>query len=173
MVHKYPFKERLILFICPLIAIFIGAGFAYLFEGQRRAVGIVALLFLLITPLNKTREYIHQPWLHSDMRSVVSLVAANRQPGDELYVYEFCYYPYEYYRDRFGIEQMPAIRARQGIDGVEAYKKEFADLKGKRVWVMFEDAPEQPFALAALDDLGRRVFEAKPFDEYVACYDLR
>ena len=173
LVHKYPFKERLILFICPLIAIFIGAGFAYLFEGQRKAVGIVALLFLLITPLNKTREYIHQPWMHSDMRKVVSLVAANRQPGDQLYVYEFCYYPYAYYRDRFGIADMPAIRAKQGIDGVDAYKKEFADMKGKRVWVMFEDAPEQQSALAALDDMGKRVFEAKPFDEYVACYDLR
>jgi Dolichyl-phosphate-mannose-protein mannosyltransferase len=173
MVHKYPFKERLILFICPLITIFIGAGFAYLFEGQRKAVGIVALLFLLITPLNKTREYIHQPWLHSDMRTVVSLIAANRQPGDELYVYEFCYYPYEYYRDRFGIADMPDIRARQGINSVDGYKNEFAPLKGKRVWVMFEDAPEQQFALAALDDMGKRVFEAKPYDEYLACYDLR
>jgi hypothetical protein len=173
LVHKYPFKERLILFICPLLAIFIGAGFAYLFEGERKPVGIIALLFLLITPLNKTREYIHQPWMHSDMRKVVSIVAANRQPGDQVYVYEFCYYPYAYYRDRFGIADMPAIRAKRGIEGIDAYKKEFADLKGKRVWVMFEDAPEQPSALAALDDMGRRVFEARPFDEYVACYDLR
>ncbi len=173
LAHKYPFKERLILFICPLIAIFIGAGFAYLFEGGRKAVGIVALLFLLITPLNKTRQYIHQPWMHSDMRKVVSLVAANRQPGDRLYVYEFCYYPYEYYRDRFGIADMPAIRGKQNVDGIEGYKKEFADLKGKRVWVMFEDAPAQQSALAVLDEMGKRVFEAKPFDEYVACYDLR
>ncbi|MGD0464518.1 MAG: glycosyltransferase family 39 protein [Tepidisphaeraceae bacterium] len=173
LAHRYPFKERLILFICPLIAIFIGAGFAYLFEGQRKAVGIIALLFLLITPLNKTREYIPRPWLHSDMRKVMSLVAANRRPGDQLYVYEFCYYPYEYYRDRFGIADMPAIRGKQDVDGVEGYKREFADLKGKRVWVMFEDAPERQSALAALDDMGKRVFEARPFDEYVACYDLR
>ncbi len=173
LVHKYPFKERLILFICPLIAIFVGAGFAYLFEGGRKAVGIVALIFLLITPLNKTREYIHQPRLHSDVRKVVSLIAANRQPGDQLYVYEFCYYPYEYYRDRFGIADIPAIRGRQHINTVEEYKAEFANLKGKRVWVMFEDSVEQPSALAALDEMGTRVFEATPYEEYVACYQLR
>jgi len=103
----------------------------------------------------------------------VSLVAANRQPGDQLYVYEFCYYPYEYYRDRFGIADVPAIRGKQNVDGVEGYKKEFADLKGKRVWVMFEDAPQQQSAMAVLGDMGKRVFEARPFDEYVACYDLR
>jgi hypothetical protein len=47
-------------------------------------------------------------------------------------------------------------------------------MKGKRVWVMFEDAPDQQeWAGMVLDGMGRRVFEAKPFEEYVACYDLR
>jgi len=171
---KYPFKERLILFICPMLAIFIGAGFEYLFQGQRRPVGIIALIFLLITPLNKTREYIRKPWLHSDMRQVMSLVAEHRQPGDQLYVYEYCYYPYEYYRDRFGLADLPAIRGKQKVDGVEGYKELLADMKGKRVWVMFEDAPDQQeWAGMVLDGMGRRVFEAKPFEEYVACYDLR
>ena len=174
LVHRYPFKERLILFICPLIAIFIGAGFAYLFEGQRKAVGVVALLFLLITPLNKTREYVKRPWIHSDMRKTMSLVAANRQPDDQLFVYEYCYYPYAYYRDKFGMGQMPAIRGKQVDEGVETYKSEFANMKGKRVWVMFEDTPDaQHSALTALDELGKRVFEANPVDDYVACYDLR
>jgi Dolichyl-phosphate-mannose-protein mannosyltransferase len=173
MAHKYPFRERLILFICPSIAIFVGAGFAYLFEGRQKVVGIVALLFLLITPLNKTRGYIHQPWLHNDMRKIVSLVAANRQPGDHAYVYEICYYPYEYYSDRFGLGQMPVVRAKQVLDSVDAYKKEFAGFKGKRLWIMFESEPEQQLARGALDDMGSRVFEATAFDDYVACYELR
>ncbi len=180
LVHKYPFRERLILFICPLIAIFIGAGFAYLFEARRKTVGVIALVFLLITPLNKTRQYIRRPWLHTDMRKVMSLVAANRKPGDRVYIYAYCYYPYEYYEDRFGVAGMPAVVVAQDIDEVAAYKKEFAQFKGQRVWVMFEDASaSQQAALAALDQMGKRVFEAEPFTDhetcfdYVACYDLR
>ncbi len=64
--HKYPFMERLILFICPLLAIFLGAGMEYLFIGQRKPVGIIVLIFLLITPVNKTREYAKRPWMHTD-----------------------------------------------------------------------------------------------------------
>jgi len=174
VLHKYPFKERLILFICPLVAIFVGAGFVYLFEGQRRAVGIVALLFLLITPLNKTRGYVKKPWVHNEMRNLVSLVGKNHHPDDQFYVYEFCYYPFEYYRDRFGLAQLPAIRGKQGINSVEGYKSEFAGFKGKRVWVMFEEAPDsQQAALMVLDQMGKRVFQAESYDDYIACYDLR
>lgn len=171
---KYPFKERLILFICPMLAIFIGAGIEYLFQGQRRTVGIIALIFLLITPVNKTREFVRKPWLHSDMRKVMSLVAANHQPGDQLYVDEFCYYPYEYYRDRFSLADFPATEVKQNVDGIEGYKRLFAPMRGKRVWVTFENAPQrQEWALMALESMGKRVFEANPFENYVACYDLR
>jgi hypothetical protein len=172
--HKYPFKERLILFICPLLAIFIGAGFEYLFQGQRKAVGIIALIFLLITPINKTREFIRRPWMHSDMRRVMSVVAKNQQPGDELYVYEYCWYPYEYYRDRFGLQKLQAIRGAQQVNGIDQLRAILAPMKGKRLWIMFEDYPDQQqWAQIILDGMGKRVVEDKPFQDYVACYDLR
>jgi hypothetical protein len=172
--HKYPFKERLILFICPLLAIFIGAGFEYLFQGQRRLVGIIALIFLLITPVNKTREFIKQPWMHSDIRRAMSVVAKNRQPGDQLYVYEYCWYPYEYYRDRFGLQNLPAIRGPQQVADIDHMRALLAPMKGKRVWVMFEDYPDQQqWTQIILDGMGKRVVEDKPFQDYVACYDLR
>lgn len=172
--HKYPFKERLILFICPLLAILIGAGFEYLFQGQRKPVGIIALIFLLITPLNKTREFIKRPWMHSDMRRVMSVVAKNAQPGDEIYVYEYCWYPYEYYSARFGLQKYPATRGPQEVDGIDQMRSLLAPMKGKRLWIMFEDYPaQQGWAQIILDGMGKRVVEDKPFQDYVACYDLR
>jgi hypothetical protein len=174
LLHKYPFKERLILFICPLVLVFIGAGFANLFEGPRKTVGIVALLFLLVTPLNKTREYIKKPCIHNEMRRLVSEVGARHRSGDELYVYEFSYYPFEYYRDRFGLGHTPCVRGKMDIFDVDTYQKEFAGFKGKRVWVMFEDAPEsQQAAITALDLMGKRVWETQSYGDYVACYNLR
>jgi hypothetical protein len=173
MLHKYPFRERLILFIGPLLAIFIGAGFEYLFEKPRRLVGIIALVFLLITPINTTLDYLLTPPLHSDLRSAVAFAAKNRQPTDVFYVNEFCFYPLEYYQDLFNMGDAIFIRGRQDDEGVAGYKAIFSKFSGKRVWVMFEDAPDaQQSALTALDDLGVRVYEIRPFEDYVACYDI-
>jgi uncharacterized membrane protein len=174
LLRKYPFKERLILFIVPLLAIFIGGGFEYLFEKDRRKVGIIALIFLLITPLNKTREFIKKPFIHSDMRTAMTTLKANRQPDDQFYVFEFCYYPFEYYKDRFGMGQVSEIRGKPDVAGMAGYKEIFTPMKGKRVWILFEDAPDlQQSAVAALDEMGKRVYEGSPYDDYVACYDLR
>jgi hypothetical protein len=175
--HKYPFKERLILFICPSLAIFIGAGFEYLFQHPRRAVGIIALIFLLITPVDTVRKFAIKPWLHSDMRTVVWMVSNYKQPGDELYITEACYYPYEYYRDRFGVTQLNATEEKAEPTDINEYRKIFAAYRGKRVWIMFEGEagppPQQEWARIVLDEMGKRVFEASPLNDYVACYDLR
>jgi hypothetical protein len=175
--QKYPFKERLILFICPSLAIFIGAGFEYLFQQPRRAVGIIALTFVLITPIDTVRKFAIKPWLHSDMRTVISLVGRNQQPGDELYIDEACWYPYEYYRGRFGIEKLPATQEKTAVADIDEYRKIFAAYRGKRVWIMYEGEagppPQQQWATIVLDEMGKRVFETSPMNDYVACYDLR
>jgi hypothetical protein len=174
--HKYPFKERLILFICPSLAIFIGAGFEYLLQQPRRVIGIIALIFLLITPIDTVRKFAIKPWLHSDMRTVISMVAKNQQPGDELYIDEACWYPYEYYAPRSGIDKLNAVQEKPAAEDINAYRKIFSAYRGKRIWIMYEGEggppPQQEWATIILDEMGKRVFEASPVNDYVACYDL-
>lgn len=173
--HKYPFMERLILFICPLLAIFLGAGMEYLFIGQRKPVGIIVLIFLLITPVNKTREYAKRPWMHTDARKMLTMVARNQQPGDTLCIFEYIWYPYEYYKDRLGIQNIPVTCLLQSIDSVDDMRAQIVPMaKGKRVWIIFEDYPDQEqWAKTVLDSMGTKVIEDKPFQDYIACYQLR
>jgi uncharacterized membrane protein len=176
-VHKYPFKERLILFICPSIAIFIGAGFEYLFEQPRRVVGVIAVIFILITPIDTVRKFAIKPWLHSDMRTVMSIVGKNQQAGDVLYIDEACFYPYEYYRDQFKVTPLEFKEEKPAVTDIAEYREIFGAYRGKRVWIMFEGEgglpPQQEWARIVLDEMGKRVVEASPVNDYVACYDLR
>ena len=175
--HKYPFKERLILFICPSIAIFIGAGFEYLFQPGRKAIATIALIFILITPIDTVRKFAIKPWLHSDMRAVMGYVKQYKEPGDVLYIDEACYYPYEYYRDQFGLAQLIAIPEKPAVTDIAQYRTIFANLKGKRVWIMFEGEggppPQQGWAQIVLDEMGTKVQQANEVNDYVACYTLR
>jgi len=175
--HKYPFKERLILFICPSIAIFIAAGFEYLFQKPRRAIGIIAVIFMLITPIDTVRKFAIKPWLHSDMRKVMSDIGQYQKPGDVLYIDEACFYPYEYYRDQFHVTSLQAIEEKPAVTDVSQYRQKFGDLRGKRVWILFEGEggppPQQEWAQIVLDEMGERVFEASPVNDYIACYQLR
>lgn len=106
------------------------------------------------------------------LRTAASLVAENRQKDDFLYLYKFSYYPFLYYRDRFGLVQMPMSRG--GQLEVQGYRDFYTKMNGKRLWVIFDDAPEQQErATIVLDEMGNRVYQANPNGVYVACYALR
>jgi hypothetical protein len=177
VVHKYPFSERLILFIAPLLAACIGAGFEYLWEGARRPVGIVALILLAISPLNTMADYLRSPPQRGDIRASMQFVAAHRLPDDVYYVYPFCENGFNYYKERLGMASAKAFVGLQGASW-DAYRAQLSGFSGKRIWVLFEEPSshdgidDQQMALVILDSLGKRIWEDKPFGEYVACYDL-
>jgi hypothetical protein len=178
LAHKYPFRERLILFFAPLLALMIGAGFDYLLEAPRRLVGVLALLFLLITPVNTTAEYLKDPPTHNDMHAVMAFIAAHQAPGDVYYVYPLCMYQFNYYKDQFGLGSAVPVEAPQDVSDQEVYGRDLAAFAGKRVWLLFEDPTlhggidEQTSATLAADSLGKRILEASPKGEYVACYKM-
>ncbi len=176
-IHKYPFSERLILFLGPLLAACIGVGFEYLWESIRRPVGIVALLLLAISPLNTTADYLRKPPQRYDIRSSMTFIAANRLPDDSYYVYPFCQNGFAYYKERFNMADAKPVVSLQGASW-DAYRAELAPFHLQRVWVLFEEPTsvdgidDQQKALAILDSMGERILEEKPFGEYVACYYL-
>ena len=135
------------------------------------------MIFILITPIDTVRKFAIKPWLHSDMRTVVSIVGKNQQPGDALYIDEACFYPYEYYRDQFGITKLEFKEEKPAVTDISQYRQIFAGYRGKRVWIMFEGEggppAQQEWARIVLDEMGKRVIEASPVNDYVACYDLR
>ena len=181
ILHKYPFKSRMILFVTPLLAAGVGAGIDLLWNGPapQRYGGVLALVFLLISPITTTLDYAHHPPKLHEMRDAMAFVAAHNQPGDVYYVYPFCEYAFNYYQGRYGLAGVTPVPGPSNFAGWDDWEKELSPLAGKRVWIFFEDPTDhngvndEQMALRVLSGMGRQVCMDEPFGEFVACYDLR
>ncbi|MGA3066596.1 MAG: glycosyltransferase family 39 protein [Tepidisphaeraceae bacterium] len=181
ILHKFPFKSRMILFLTPLLAAGVGTGIDLLCSAPapQRYGGVLALVFLLISPFTTALDYArHPPQLH-EMRDALAFVAAHNQPGDVYYVYPFCAYAFNYYQPRFGLAAAAPIVGTSNLADWNAWEKELSPLAGHRVWIFFEDPSDhdgvndEQMALRILSGMGREVCRDEPFGEFVACYDLR
>ena len=183
--HQYPFDSRLLLFVVPLTTIALAAGVDFLWQGNFRMVGILALALLMISPITQTLATLRDPPKNCEIRDAVEFIAAHREPGDVFYLFPTARYGFLYYQPRYGLDGVAITVGSRHVAGLDNYAGELEQFAGKRVWVLFEDPfngdpvregqflVEQPRAMDILDSLGRCVWRKEPFNEYVACYDLR
>ena len=171
----------MILFLTPLLAAGIGTGIDLLWSAPapQRWGGVLALILLVISPVTTTADYArHPPKLH-EMRDALAFVAANRRPGDVYYVYPFCQYALEYYKERMGLTDITFQPEQTAPGDWAGWEKELAPFAGKRLWVFFEDPSDhggvndEQMALRILSGMGREGCKDDPYGEFVACYDLR
>jgi hypothetical protein len=181
VLHRFPFKSRMILFLTPLLAAGIGAGVDLVWRASspQRWAGVLGLVLLMISPVMTSADYAkHPPKLH-EMRDALAFVAANRQAGDVYYVYPFCSYALDYYKERMGLADIDYVRGAQAPENWDGWEKELAPFAGKRVWVFFEDPTDhggvndEQMAVRILSGMGREACRNEPYGEFVACYDLR
>ena len=186
--QKYPFRERLILFLTPFFIMIIAEGLAFMISQtsqQKRWVkglGIVLLVALLTHPLTSSTAIIFQPELKQEFRSALEYVQSNQQPGDKIYVYFKGVSHMKYYAPKFGYSQTDYILGTYELPDEgeisppewEQYRREFEPFRGKkRVWIIFRvDDPEQETLLSYPDKIGRRVYFYKQKGAFVCLYDF-
>jgi hypothetical protein len=98
--HKYPFKGRLILFLAPLIVLFIGEGIAQIWKKTRNgsaAIGIIFIGLLFVYPISWASYHAIKPISRSEMKPVLSHVRDNWQDGDIIYIHYYAQYEFDYY----------------------------------------------------------------------------
>jgi hypothetical protein len=100
ILHQYPFKNRLIVFLVPFVLLFIGEGIEYVRKrisvGSTMA-GAVLIGVLFVYPLSWAAYHAKSPTNHEEIRSVISYVKNNWQNGDIIYVHYYAQYAFEYY----------------------------------------------------------------------------
>jgi hypothetical protein len=183
-IHKYPFDSRLILFIFPLTTIAVAAGLNLLWESPFRPVGILVLCLLMLSPVTRTLATWANPPKNCEIRDSMAFIAQHRQPGDIFYLSPSAMPGFEFYQAHFGLAGAPVVFGSSGDGSLDSYAAELSGFAGKRVWVLVENQSsgdpvgeaefimQQPKIMDVLDSMGKRVWKAEPFNEYVACYDL-
>jgi hypothetical protein len=147
--HKYPFSGRLLLFIVPILLLFIAEGAEQIWSKTKDDAPIIGacligLLFLqtllfstyhLIKPsagelppgIAHTRE---------EIKPVMKYIENHRDEGDVLYVYLTAEPAFRYYAPRYSLSNVDLIPGSS--NNWEDYEKELNQLRGyRRVWLLF------------------------------------
>ncbi len=139
---KYPFSNRLILFMLPLLLLPIGEGIEQvvklLNKSQFRLAIPVFIIILFFQPLIGMKEYLEEPKLKEEIKPIIEHVHDNWQEGDVIYVYYGAYKPFKYYQKKFSIQESDYIL---GIEPRYQWVNYLPDLNKlqnyDRVWLIF------------------------------------
>ena len=172
VVGRYPFSERLILFLVPAFMLAIAAAV----EAVRRllhpysrvlaASVCIALLLPALYPLAASPPVYYT----EHMKPVLSYVRERRQPGDGIYVYYGAALAVTFYGERYGLKRSEYAVGGCRRGDTRRYLRELDTFRGRpRVWLLLTHAVtrlrEGEDILAYLDAVGTRkdsfVFESR------------
>jgi hypothetical protein len=139
---KYPFADRLILFVIPLLIIPTAEGTVQLTKllslGQYRLASLFLVGILLFYPLVTTIGFLTHPKLKEEIRPVMEHVRDNWQEGDFIYVYYGAKRAFAYYQPQYQIQDGDYVI---GIESRDEWAKYLPDLnqlqRHNRVWLIF------------------------------------
>lgn len=147
--HKYPLKDRFMLFLAPLFLILISEAIGLLYRISKRILprfvwlpSIILSLFLLsyVTP---GLDILAKPTSVEGIKPVLEYVGKNIQPGDKLYVYHTSVTSFKYYAPFYNIDSNTAIlgdRTAVKKDALDAFYDDIDALRGQgRTWFVFSD----------------------------------
>ncbi len=165
--RKYPFSDRLIVFIVPLLILVIAEGAVAIkktLDQNNRLLGGLFLVLLLIVPVMAALYHAVKPMLREELRPVVGYLKAHIQLGDTLYIYDGALRGFRYYSSLYHFTPafVKGVRSRGG--NAQEYLKDFQQLEGKpRVWLLFshvhnaDNFDERQFIVNYLETVGKRL----------------
>ena len=131
--HKYPFKGRLILFLVPLMLLFIAEGARKIRDSTTNStamIGTVLIGILFIYPVSWAAYHAKNPVSRAEIKPVITHIKDNWQDGDIVYVYFYSQYAFKYYSEihpgPYRFEQDQYIKGIAPRRWYTRWRKEFA-----------------------------------------------
>ncbi len=190
VLQKYPFHERLVLFLTPFAILLLAAGVAQIRSSARPrapSLGILLALLLLAQPVASAGYLLVKPDYREEIKPVIQYVKQHQQQGDLLYIYQRGEYQFKYYANQYGYRDGDYI---VGVDDLDAYdgngvseeesrryKADLDKLRGHpRVWLILSHISHVPeetqLVKFHLDQIGRQLDAFYQPGSFVVLYDL-
>lgn len=142
IVGQYPFRDRLLLFLVPLLMLVLAEGIdqtiSLFFSARWRIVGLMFAVLLFYHPLIDAGDYLKGPELREEIKPAISHIATNWQEGDIIYVYYASQSPFEYYLPRYNFQPDDyriGVSSRSNWSGYLSDLDKLSD--HRRVWLLF------------------------------------
>jgi hypothetical protein len=189
----YPFRHRMILFLVPLLILFIAEGAETIRDKNAHhapLIGVVFMALLLFHPLLSANYHLIKPIEREEIKPVLQYVKEHWQDGDTLYIHYRAHPVFVYYSKKYGFDENDYIVGIYAgdkndlwafsVDYLRVYTADLDKLRGnKRVWILFTDTPllrkgidEEVFFLYYLNTIGKQLDSFKSVGAAVYLYDL-
>ncbi|WP_309397387.1 glycosyltransferase family 39 protein [Cerasicoccus maritimus] len=142
-VELYPFRNRMLLGLTPLVYLALTSGLDYCLCAPRKTlrwVGIAyssALLGLLALSAAWTAI---RPTQHQDIKAVMAYIQAHAEPGDQIAVSRWSYLTYFYYSPVYELSNPPDIKVRSYPEAKQFMAEQ---APSGRIWFLFSVRPGQ------------------------------
>lgn len=180
--HKYPFRERLVLFLVPLAILLIAQGIVFLLTLRSKyttIAGIGVLVILLVPPLIRTSQFAATPEYKEEIRPVIEYISSRQKPGDRLYVYPKGKNQFLYYAPKYGYEEGDYILGEHELPETREewtrFQNEIAPLQSQqRVWFLFSSATDEEEKLLTtyLERIGQQLDFFEQPEAFAYLYEL-
>ena len=188
--HKFPFRNRLVLFLTPFFILLIAEGIDYLIQkrGFKNTFipGILLLAVLLFQPVTTASNFLIKPYQRAEIKQVINYVKSNQQPEDTIYIFQRGHYQFLYYAEKYGYKSDDYIIGVDDLDKYdgkklsaaeeERYEQDLNKLRGnQRVWLIFSHAhvgSENEMMKSYLDKIGKKIDLFETVGAFVYLYDL-
>jgi hypothetical protein len=138
--HKYPFGNRLILFLAPSLLLVIAAGAERIRAWSWRhfrLLGVAFLALLFAAPVLGSAGRLVEPTDLGQLKPMLAYVRDHRLPGDTLYVYTTAWPSYVYYAADYDLPMNESVIRGRHEEDFAGYARDLDRLRGRgRVWVV-------------------------------------
>ncbi len=197
--HLYPLGNRLLLFITPLIILFIGEGISLIVNKPwpKYSIILIVLVCLLFwNPVSVVVNDLINPRTLFEIKPVLKYIKEHSTKSDILYVYSNAQYAFKFYAKNYGFNDKFEVDPSQFYSSLKTKRwiekkgymtivnggnnKNFTDsiskLKGyKRVWILFAEVirkEQEPLVLKYLNETGVMLLNFQRPGARVYLYDL-
>lgn len=180
--RRYPFSDRLILFLVPSFFVAIGASVAQIHLWLNRWSKPIAVLLPILIAAAAVSPVVKTPPVYrfEDMKPVLAYLRQERVAGDAVYVYYGAAPEVTFYAGAFGLRQDAYAIGRCHRGDTRRYFQELDAFRGRpRLWVLITHA--RPYGegddiLRYLDSIGRRreglVVESRPANNVTSAAEV-
>ena len=109
--QKYPFFERMILFLVPSLLVVVAVGvrdISFKLSAYKFWAGVVFVVAVFIYPVGVASQFVVKPRGNEQNREAMAYLTQHYQPGDVIAISPQAQYPFWYYGQRLGLNvRMP------------------------------------------------------------------
>ena len=188
-VHKYPFRDRLILYLVPYALFILSSGIAWMLDIKKRprycqVFGLVLLFLLGATPAWRSLAIINNPHQYTvhHLRPLIAYVDENHSNDDLIYIFPRAQIAFDYYTDNHPNLKGNAIRSRTKIEPDDVNQRqmvvdELLQVRGNsRVWLLGTDLDiedgDLDIVLQDIDLIGTQLDIKQLSDAVAVLYDF-